>query len=174
MGNTYKRVPFDVELAKKIQLGEVEGRIITKAKNGYLPVSLKQIDTISSTLNICHRHSHIEVKYGHKSMLQYLKGSTTLLIELPEETPICNNPDSPKCKICSNWHCNDCQYNKHELKPFDKVLVRENNNQAWRCDVFSHMSLYDKEKYRCIGAVWTQCIPYEGNEHLLGTTNNPE
>ena len=38
MEKTYKRVPFDIELAKKIQSGEVEGRIITKNN---LPVLLK-------------------------------------------------------------------------------------------------------------------------------------
>ena len=30
MEKTYKRVPFDIELAKKIQSGEVEGRIVTR------------------------------------------------------------------------------------------------------------------------------------------------
>lgn len=28
--------------------------------------------------------------------------------------------------------------------------------------------------YYCISDVWNQCIPYEGNEHLLGTTDTPD
>lgn len=61
---------------------------------------------------------------------------------------------------------------KHQFKPFDKVLVRDRDEQEWECSLFSHI---DKEGcYVCVGSWWLQCIPYEGNEHLLGTTNNPE
>ena len=28
------------------------------------------------------------------------------------------------------------------------------------------------EPYYCVYANWNYCIPYEGNEHLLGTTEN--
>lgn len=58
------------------------------------------------------------------------------------------------------------------LKPFDKVLVRDNNTQKWTADLFS---FYDKSlvyPYSCVGHYTNQCIPYEGNEHLLGTTND--
>ena len=61
---------------------------------------------------------------------------------------------------------------KFELKPFDKVLVRDTDDQEWKIELFSH---YDETwKYICLGSYFKQCIPYEGNEHLLGTTNNPE
>lgn len=56
---------------------------------------------------------------------------------------------------------------KVELKPFDKVLVRDNKSDYWRASLFSHIGK-DKEYY-CVWASWTYCIPYEGNEHLLGT-----
>lgn len=58
------------------------------------------------------------------------------------------------------------------LKPFDKVLVRDNNAQKWTADLFS---LFDKSlicPYSCVGHYTNQCIPYKGNEHLLGTTND--
>ena len=62
---------------------------------------------------------------------------------------------------------------KHQFKPFDKVLVRDDDDTTWRCDFFSHLG--DKEGvFNCIFSLWKQCIPYEGNEHLLGTTNKPE
>ena len=61
---------------------------------------------------------------------------------------------------------------KVELKPFDKVLVRDSQSDNWRVNLFSHM---DKDGcYRCIYANWKYCIPYEGNEHLLGTTKDVE
>lgn len=57
------------------------------------------------------------------------------------------------------------------FKPFDKVLVRDNNEQEWKINFFSH---YDKNvcyKYYCLKFCYNQCIFYEGNEHLLGTTD---
>lgn len=61
---------------------------------------------------------------------------------------------------------------KVELKPFDKVLVRDNKSDCWRASLFSHI---DKNgNHYCIWAKWHYCIPYEGNEHLLGTTKNVE
>nr|DAH16466.1 MAG TPA: hypothetical protein [Caudoviricetes sp.] len=61
---------------------------------------------------------------------------------------------------------------KPQFKPFEKVLVRDGDQYEWQCNFFSGM---DKENfYLCVSARWEQCIPYEGNEHLLGTTNKPE
>lgn len=60
-----------------------------------------------------------------------------------------------------------------ELKPFDKVLVRDRDDRKWGCDFFCHLG--DKEGvFVCISSWWRQCIPYEGNEHLLGTTNKQQ
>ena len=61
---------------------------------------------------------------------------------------------------------------KVELKPFDKVLVRDNEDDIWEVSLFGYK---DELYYRCDnGITWIQCIPYDGNEHLLGTTNNVE
>lgn len=55
-------------------------------------------------------------------------------------------------------------------KPFDKVLVRDSKSSKWRANLFSHKNI--DEPYYCVYAGWNYCIPYEGNEHLLGTTKN--
>lgn len=65
------------------------------------------------------------------------------------------------------------QKQKTELKPFDKVLVRDEDDDEWVCDIFSHIDEKDGT-YNCIGSYRKQCIAYDGNEHLLGTTNKPE
>lgn len=62
------------------------------------------------------------------------------------------------------------QKQETELKPFDKVLVRNNDDDEWVCDIFSHID--EIAFYYCVGTRWEQCIHYEGNEHLLGTTKN--
>lgn len=57
------------------------------------------------------------------------------------------------------------------FKAFDKVLVRDNERQVWRANYFSHYEGDDEElSYVCMDYPYRYCIPYEGNEHLLGTT----
>ena len=63
---------------------------------------------------------------------------------------------------------------KCSFKPFDKVLVRCGNG-IWRATFFSCCD--NKNAWAYVGVDcnnWEQCIPYEGNEHMLGTNNNPE
>lgn len=62
--------------------------------------------------------------------------------------------------------------NKHQFKPFDKVLVRNGDSDIWDCNIFNRID--EDGEYYCIDCeCWEQCIPYEGNEHLLGTKNKP-
>lgn len=61
---------------------------------------------------------------------------------------------------------------KVEFKPFDKVLVRDSQSDKWRVNLFGYI---DKDEYyHCAFANWVYCIPYAGNEHLLGTTKDVE
>lgn len=61
---------------------------------------------------------------------------------------------------------------KRPFKPFDKVLVRDGEEYGWYANYFSHYNEEDKDyPYFCMGGSYRYCIPYEGNEHLLGTTN---
>lgn len=60
---------------------------------------------------------------------------------------------------------------KVELKPFDKVLCRDDNDTPWKVGLFSHL---DGKMFQCVGSIYRQCIPYEGNEYLLGTTKEVE
>ena len=62
---------------------------------------------------------------------------------------------------------------EHQFKPFEKVLVRDSYEDEWRASFFSNIR-EGYAKYVTTGLVWKFCIPYEGNEHLLGTTNNVE
>ena len=59
---------------------------------------------------------------------------------------------------------------KVELKPFDKVLVRDSKSDNWRANLFGYIG--KDGYYRCVYANWVYCIPYAGNEHLLGTTKD--
>lgn len=64
---------------------------------------------------------------------------------------------------------------KCSFKPFDKVLVRYNEDSVWRCELFSHYNTFNKRyPYVCLSGVYNYCIHYEGNQHLLGTDKSPE
>lgn len=64
---------------------------------------------------------------------------------------------------------------KVELKPFDRVLCRDGVGEKWRIDLFASVLTDNREyNYKCMINVWKICIPYKGNEHLLGTTKDVE
>lgn len=90
--------------------------------------------------------------------------------------------EEPQAKECLKRffgieeHSNSSKIGKnYKFKLFDKVLVRDNEGSTWRANLFSNYWNDGTEyKYGCIDFAWRCCIPYEGNEHLLGTTKNPE
>lgn len=61
---------------------------------------------------------------------------------------------------------------KQDFKPFDRVLVRDKDTDPWKADIYLD---YEGEnrccRYKCARMNYVFCIPYEGNEYLLGTTN---
>ena len=64
---------------------------------------------------------------------------------------------------------------EYKFKPFDRVLVRDYDEEEWGINLFSHYASVDSYRFVCSGNEgFNQCIPYEGNEELLGTTNSPK
>ena len=62
-----------------------------------------------------------------------------------------------------------------QFKPFDKVLCRDDDDDVWKANLFSHEAhALSYPYYVCGGNFYKKCIPYEGNEHLVGTTDKPE
>lgn len=60
-------------------------------------------------------------------------------------------------------------------KPFDRVITRNDDDDIWTANIFSHMDSHGE--YVTIGCVggYTYCIPYnEVTAKLIGTTNNVE
>lgn len=69
---------------------------------------------------------------------------------------------------------------KHKLKPFDRVLVRKPDlidphdiyePDEWVPTLFQGIS-NDGCYFIAEHKEWNECIPYEGNEDLVGTTIN--
>ena len=61
-----------------------------------------------------------------------------------------------------------------EFKPFDKVLMRDavRGEDDWTLCQYSHFWEETNEHVAMGGLRYEFCIPYEGNEHLLGTTDS--
>ena len=76
-------------------------------------------------------------------------------------------------KFEAPWYKKD-KFDPKTLKPFDKVLVRCERDQAWLCNLFSHIgyrNLYPY-LYSTAGASFSYCIPYnDETKHLVGTTD---
>ena len=90
-----------------------------------------------------------------------------------ESIPGANTYDILICED-ENWKLIPNKFDISNLKAYDKVLVRDTNEQVWVADLFSHV--LDRPlggyTFACVGHYSYQCIPYEGNEHLLGTNND--
>ena len=61
---------------------------------------------------------------------------------------------------------------KCPFKPFDKVLVRDNDNDNWLPDFFRNQDGIGGRFTVMCGFYYNQCIPYnEETEHLIDTTD---
>lgn len=63
------------------------------------------------------------------------------------------------------------RFDPKTLQPFDKILVRDTNNETWSCGLFSHIeNLDDEYPLYTVGTCNKVCIPYnDETKHLLGT-----
>lgn len=65
-------------------------------------------------------------------------------------------------------------YDIANFQPKQWVLVRDYNDGEWNLTMFSYLHRGSSFLFTCINGVsFKQCIPLEGNEKLLGTTDMP-
>ena len=70
------------------------------------------------------------------------------------------------------WDRKVKRFDPKTLKPFDKVLVRD-EDCYWTTNLFSHSYNGRNSVICCGGYCWKQCIPYnEETKHLVGTTDD--
>lgn len=232
------KVPFEVELAKKIANGEVDGRIVTDNGNVVRIVCFDMLDDKGRIIGLRKDDNYKEIALTFNDSGYCVQNpSRKLMLEIPEYMTFkdgdiliceCGTPFvykdtkdrhgnfSAYCGIdlqgniffdMKGWtysikgHANEEQKKniiealktskdpkakeylkrffgveqkqEYEFKPFDKVLVKDHDEDSeWRCGLFSHKN--EDGLYICVGSIYEQCIPYEGNEHLLGTINELE
>lgn len=229
------KVPFEVELAKKIANGEVDGRIVTDNGNVVRIVCFDMLDDKGRIIGLRKDDNYKEIALTFNDSGYCVQNpSRKLMLEIPEYMTFkdgdiliceCGTPfvykdtkdrhgnfsaycgidlqgniffdmkgwtysikvhaneeqkkniiealktsKEPKAKEYLKRFFNIEQKQEYEFKPFDKVLVKDHDEDSeWRCDLFSRKN--EDGLYICVGSIYEQCIPYEGNEHLLGTTD---
>lgn len=77
-------------------------------------------------------------------------------------------------KFSAPWYKKE-KFDPKTLKPFDKVIVRDNYSN-WVCTFFSHIKEFESYPYRTSSGKYAYCIPYnDDTKHLIGTTEeSPE
>ena len=64
------------------------------------------------------------------------------------------------------------KFDPKTLKPFDKVLVRDDESLTWKTNMFSYIDNNKKYPYVCLLSCYRYCIPYnDDTKHLVGTSD---
>ena len=75
-------------------------------------------------------------------------------------------------KFTAPWYKKE-KFDPKTLQPFDRVLVRDGDNESWCCDLFSHIR-EENIGYKYVASgffLYRCCIPYnDETKHLVGTT----
>lgn len=152
-----KQIPFDLETVKKIQAGEIKGSILTR--DGIPARLLGEIKDSVYPLVFAREIEH---------------GKAVERIDIYTLTGKYNNAIDEHEKDIIIEIENKQRKPESQFKPFDRVLVRDSYDEEWMAGIFSHMTDLP-QSFACVGNVFVyQCIPYEGNEHLIGTTDKPK
>ena len=111
----------------------------------------------------------VKVNFGTNALKQFTKqgkcyvtaGECTLF-------PDKNQRDWSKFKRF--WDKQKEKFDPKTLKPFDKVLVRNDSLGSWRCDLLSHFNEFSGDPLFISTQYWHECIPYnEDTKYLLST-----
>ena len=74
-------------------------------------------------------------------------------------------------KFTAHWYKKE-RFNPNTLKPFDKVLAKDNGTDIWKPTLFSYINNVKIYSYVCNDDAYELCIPYnDDTKHLAGTTD---
>lgn len=174
-------IPFDLETAKKIRKGERLGQIVTEKGRNRAEIVYED-DLCNAYPLLVVIHSIPVLADWFSSTGKAFNDANRLLLEVPEYATFKDREvlsNEPKAKEYLKRFFGIEEKPKYEFKPFDKVLVRNEEDEGWSISLFAReITVYSDElayEYECSnGTLWNCCIPFEGNEYLLGTAENPE
>ena len=119
----------------------------------------------------------IKVKYKSEKVddwwdyIRFTKEGLFLNIINTECTLFCSRDQRDWSKFKAPWYKKE-KFDPKTLKPFDRVLVRDNCTEMWRCNFFSHISELACYTYVTIEGSYRYCIPFNDDTmHNAGTRN---
>ena len=117
------------------------------------------------------------INKGEKYPIRYINSEGDELIATAQGLLIarfdgeCTLFPSKEQRDWSEFKLKKPKFDTNTLRPFDKVLVRDCENDMWKVDFYSHKDADGEFTYVCIGSPYTYCIPYnDDTKHLVGTT----
>lgn len=150
METKYITIPFQVERAKRISNGEEEGKIVTRDGKEVRIVCFNVRNDYYPIIGLIDEGDYESAESFSKNGSYSIEDGELdcdLFLKVPDY--------------------------KNEFKPFDKVLVRDEDS-VWFAGIFSHLR-GDGQFFCAGGNLWEQCLPYnDQTAHLLGTSNNLE
>lgn len=156
----FKKIPFDLELAKKITNKEVKGRIVTRDGSQARIVCFERNEKewpIIALVKILENYESVIICKSNGAYSNFEEKDLDLLIEIPTYYRDYSNFVPQKWQPC---------------------LVRDNENHLWGVQVYSHtncqgkMLFYDDEGYV---RPYAKVLPLSKvTARLIGTTKNYE
>ena len=114
----------------------------------------------------------IHIKTRNRNESHTLRNSGRLSSAIDAECIIFPSKDQRDwSKFTAPWYKKE-RFDPKTLKPFDKVLVRDEYKECWCCDFFSHTRRDPQAVYKCATtkSYFRCCIPYnDETKHLVGT-----
>lgn len=130
---------------------------ITKVKDPYKFIRLLKKDCPNTSNNRCNELIH---HINNNNFVWYIRCEKNEIRSISEYCDL---------SIKSSKYM---KQNQFEFKPFDQVLVRNEDDDVWHPALFKSYNKDDKDwPYICDSSGWKQCIPYnEETAHLYDTS----
>ena len=177
-----KIIPFNKELAEKIQAGEIEGRIIVKETGNNARIICTDLKGREYPILFLENKDGIEVT-GVCSTRGFIGPYEILVLEVPDEYHgkyIYEFDEDPKKLLHTSMvekiatkvtidgfvtrnRYGNTDYDKQTFKPFDKVMVTQKGWNYWIPNIYRNQT--PDGKHICIDNLeYDLCKPYEEND----------
>ena len=124
-------------------------------------VLFREIDSFDYPVK-CECHDGQLMRFTKEGYFFYCHGEECLLFPSKDQRDW--------SKFTAPWYKKD-KFDPKTLKPFDKVLVRDECYERWKCNFYSH--IHDNNNgytYNVTNDAYKHCIPYnDDTKHLVGT-----
>ena len=148
----YEKHIFNLQLMEKVIEGKIKGYVCTEA--GY------KMNRLLSSIFLNN--------FGSVDVITVMFPDSERVVVINNEGRIVLEDKLSDDRLSIYLECENPQF-----EPFQKVLVRDDNVDYWKVDLYSHHVESNEFSHKCVGTEWRYCIPYnDSTKHLLGTSDD--